>query len=142
MKKIIFSLALSFALLPNAYATHPQCGKTELADIMEDMKDALKGYKKALKQGDEAAMKNHSQSLYDLSLKSKDFVPLKITDKTDLSAEEKAQYAKYQKGMELMAESVKKLMDAKDEASRKTALAAIGKGNKKGHKAFKMKCKD
>lgn len=141
MKNILFSVLLTLSFLPSAFAVHPDCGKTELTDVMKEMKDALKGYKKALKQNDESAMKTHSQSLYDLSLKSKDYIPLRVSDKKALSAEEKTKYAHYQKGMEKMAESVKALINATDNDARKKALAVIGKGNKKGHKAFKMKCK-
>ncbi|AWB65891.1 hypothetical protein C2869_05295 [Saccharobesus litoralis] len=141
MKKLLLTCLLTLCFLPTTYAAHPQCGKTELSSVMKDMKDALKGYKTAMKKQDEAGMKTHSQALYDLSVKSKEYVPLSISDKSSLSAEEKAKYAKYQKGMDMMAKAVKKLMNATDDATRKAALAVIGKGNKQGHRNFKMKCK-
>lgn len=142
MKKVILGIALSLSVIASAQAAHPMCGKTDLADNMGKMKDAMKGYKKAMKSGDEAAMASNVAELAKLVETSADQVPLAITDKAELTDEQKADFEKYQKGMMLLAEAVKQLGQADDEMTRKVALKAVGKASKKGHKAFKMDCDD
>jgi len=141
--KMKLVLALSAALLAApSFASHPQCGETELAGVMGDMKDAMKAYKKAFKAGDDAKMTQVSSDLLKMIDKSTDLVPLKITDKKELNAAEQAKFEKYQKGMNFLKEAVTKLHNAENADAKKAALKMIGKASKKGHKAFKMKCDD
>lgn len=141
MKKIILATLLTVSTMTSAYAAHPQCGKTELSEIMEDMKDTLKDYKGALKAKDEAGLRNSADKLLKLAMKSKEHVPLTISDKKSLSSSEQAKFTKYQKGMEKMIDSIKSLAAADNDKSRITALKAVSAGSNKGHKAFKMDCK-
>jgi len=141
--KMKLVLALSAALLSApSFAGHPQCGETELAGVMGDMKDAMKAYKKALKSGDDAKMTQVSSDLLAMIDKSVELVPLKITDQKELNAVQQAKFEKYKKGMSYLKEAVTKLHNAKDVDAKKAALKMIGKASKKGHKAFKMKCDD
>lgn len=142
MKKLIIGAALALSVVTTAQAAHPMCGKTDLADNMGKMKDAMKGYKKAMKAGDEETMATIVNELTSVIEKAKDQVPLAISDKETLTDEQKADFEKYQKGMMFLAEAVKQLGQADDEMTRKVALKAIGKASKKGHKAFKMDCDD
>lgn len=142
MKKLIIGAALALSVIASAQAAHPMCGETDLAENMGKMKDAMKGYKKAMKAGDEAAMAGIVADLTSAIESAKDQVPLAISDKSELDDKQKADFEKYQKGMMLLAEAVKQLGQAEDDMTRKVALKAIGKASKKGHKAFKMDCDD
>ncbi|SES64240.1 cytochrome b562 [Thalassotalea agarivorans] len=141
MKKL--TLLLSALLLStSALASHPQCGKTDLAEVMDEMKDSMKAYKQAFKASDEAKMAAVVEQLLQQIDKAETLVPLQISDQATLTAEQQAQFEKYQKGMAYLEKSVLTLKDAKTADERKAALNAIGKSSKKGHKAFKMKCDD
>ena len=143
MKKIITSIATVLVLLsPAALAAHPMCGKTELADVMGGMKDNMKAVKKAVKAGDIAKVNAIANDLLNAIDKSTNLVPLAISDKTELSAEQEADFKKYQKGMEFLKSAVADLASAKDAGAVKMALGKIGKASKKGHKAYKMDCDD
>ncbi|MFD2168056.1 cytochrome b562 [Thalassotalea euphylliae] len=143
MKKTTISVALaSFLFAMPAMAAHPMCGKTDLADIMGNMKDQMKVIKKAAKTGDMATLNETAQKLLAQVEKADSYVPLAISDKKELDATQQADYEKYQKGMGFLKQSVEELIAAKDPAAIKAALGKIGKSAKKGHKAFKMDCDD
>ncbi|WP_394172786.1 cytochrome b562 [Thalassotalea litorea] len=143
MKKLLISsfvcaLAMSGQALAND--VHPMCGETELAGIMGDMKDNMKAYKKAMKDGDTDAMNAVVKDLLANIEKSDGLVPLQISDNKNLTAEQQADFEKYQQGMAFLQESVEALSNATTDDERKAALGQIGKASKKGHKAYKMDC--
>lgn len=140
MKKIIITIALTLLTLSSANAAHPMCGKTELADLMDTMKDNMKAIKMAAKSSDTDEVTKIANELLLTVQKSQKFVPLSISDKTELTADQKADFSKYQKGMKALEKAVTDLSLAKTAAQQKEALAVIGKSAKKGHKAFKMDC--
>lgn len=129
-------------MLSPAYASHPQCGKTELAETMGEMKDAMKAYKKAFKSGDDKASAEISESLLSMIDKASNNIPLKISDSETLSVVQKNKVEMYKKGMKKLKDAVIQLNKAENKEAKKAALKLIGKASKKGHKAFKMKCDD
>ncbi len=142
MKKILLTLILSFTTLVSAQAAHPQCGETKLAKIMGDMKDDMKEIKGAAKSQDTIKVSAIAQDLLMTIRKADAYVPLAISDKKELTAAQQAEYDDYKKGMEVLEDAVTELTMAKTADEQKAALAKIGKAAKKGHKAFKMDCKD
>ena len=142
MKKTLATLILAGSLLAPAYASHPQCGKTELASIMGDMKDAMDDYKKAFKANDTAKQLEVTGNLLTLIDKSADLVPLQISDNLSLSDEQKGLVEKYKKGMTQLRDAVEQLSKADNPLAKKAALKLVGKASKQGHKAFKMDCDD
>ena len=143
MKKLIVPVVLSaLAFSAPSFASHPMCGKTELAELMGDMKDSMKAVKKAVKSGNIDEVSNIANNLLTAVNQSTDLVPLAISDQQNLSAEQQADFKKYQKGMEYLKSAVTELASAQDLPAIKAALGKIGKASKKGHKAFKMDCDD
>ncbi|REL30462.1 cytochrome b562 [Thalassotalea euphylliae] len=143
MKKMIVPVVLSaLAFSTPSYASHPMCGKTELADLMGDMKGSMKAVKKAVKSGDIEKVSMIANELMTAVNQSTDLVPLAISDQKTLTAKQQADFKKYQKGMEYLKSAVSELAQAKDLPAIKSALGKIGKASKKGHKAFKMDCDD
>ncbi|QDP00273.1 cytochrome b562 [Thalassotalea sp. PS06] len=145
MKKLLISsliCAVAFSSQAMANDVHPMCGETELADIMGDMKDNMKAYKKAMKAGDTEAMNAVVTDLLANIDKSDDLIPLQISDNKELSAEQQADFEKYQKGMAFLQGAVEELGKATNDDERKAALGKIGKASKQGHKAYKMDCED
>ncbi len=140
MKKIIMTIALSLLTLSTANAAHPMCGKTDLADLMDTMKDNMKAIKTATKANDTDKVNAIAQELLTTVKKADQFVPLTITDKPELTPAQQADFEKYQKGMKFLEKAVTELTNAKTAEEQKAALAVIGKSAKKGHKAFKMDC--
>lgn len=143
MKKLLISsfvCALCVSAPAMANDVHPMCGETELAGIMGDMKDNMKAYKKAMKAGDSEAMNAVVTDLLANIEKSDGLVPLQISDDKNLTAEQQADFEKYQKGMVFLQESVEALSQATTDEERKAALGNIGKASKKGHKGYKMDC--
>ncbi|TRX52824.1 cytochrome b562 [Thalassomonas sp. M1454] len=142
MKKILLTLALSFTTLVSAHAAHPQCGETELAKIMGEMKDDMKAIKGAAKSNDTIKVSALAQDLLITVRKADDYVPLVISDKKELTAAQQAEFDDYKKGMAALEDAVTELTMAKTADEQKAALGKIGKSAKKGHKAFKMDCDD
>jgi len=143
MKKIITTLVTALTLLsPVTFAAHPMCGKTDLAEVMDNMKDSMKAIKKAAKAGDSAKVNNIAADLLSNVENAQDFIPLAISDQKELNAEQQKDFDNYKKGMGYLKEAVEELASAQDMASVKMALGKIGKASKKGHKAYKMDCDD
>lgn len=142
MKTKILAAITGLMMLSPAYASHPQCGKTELAETMGEMKDAMKAYKKAFKSGDDKATAEISESLLSMIDKASKNIPLKISDSETLSVVQKNKVEMYKKGMKKLKDAVIQLNKAENKEAKKAALKLIGKASKKGHKAFKMKCDD
>ncbi|WP_448211980.1 cytochrome b562 [Colwellia sp. MEBiC06753] len=143
MKKVILTALVScIAFSTPSFANHPMCGKTELADVMDNMKDQMKLIKGAVKSGDIAAVTAAATDLLAQVEKSDQYIPLSISDKKELNAEQQAQFNDYQQGISSLKDAVTELVAAQDLASAKMALGKIGKASKKGHKAFKMDCDD
>lgn len=136
---IITALVL---LSPSAFAAHPMCGKTDLAEAMDGMKDSMKAIKKAVKKGDTAKVSEIATNLLNSVEKAQNFVPLAISDSKELNAEQQKDFDSYKKGMTYLKDAVTELASAKDIASIKMALGKIGKASKKGHKAYKLDCDD
>ena len=142
MKNWIVAILLTVGISGQAIAAHPQCGETQLADIMADMKKAMKAYKGGLKANDTDAMAKAAQQLKDLIAKSDGLIPLQISDNAELDKAQQQDYKMYQKGMKMLAGAIEKLAAANGQAERKEILGKIGKLSKKGHKSFKMDCDD
>ncbi|TKB47862.1 cytochrome b562 [Thalassotalea mangrovi] len=145
MKKLLISSLLctiAFSSQTMANDVHPMCGKTDLAEVMGDMKDNMKAYKKAMKAGDSDAMEQVVTELLANIDKADDLVPLQISDNQDLNTEQQADVKKYQKGMLFLQGAVEELAKASNDDERKAALGKIGKASKQGHKAYKMDCED
>ena len=143
MNKVIIPVVLSSLLFTApSFAAHPMCGKTELAETMGDMKSNMKAIKKAVKMGDIKQVTTIANELLTQVNQSYDLVPLAISDKKELSAEQQADFKNYQKGMKSLKTAVTELTEATDVASIKAALGKIGKASKKGHKAFMLDCDD
>ncbi|NMP29931.1 hypothetical protein HII17_00030 [Thalassotalea sp. M1531] len=141
MKKLIVPVLLSsLAFAAPSMAAHPMCGKTELADVMGDMKDQMKAVKKAAKSGDIAKVTAIANELLASVDKADQYVPLVISDKKELNATQQADFKDYQNGIKFLKGAVTDLASAKDIGAIKMALGKIGKASKKGHKAFKMDC--
>lgn len=141
MKKILIPVLLStIAFSTPSMAAHPMCGKTELAQIMDDMKDHMKAVKKAVKAGDMDKLGSIADQLLAAVDNSYNLVPLAISDKAELTEDQKGDFANYQKGMKYLKGAIEELKAAKDMGEVKAALGKIGKSSKKGHKAFKMDC--
>ena len=140
MKKILLSALLALFTVNTAIAAHPQCGETELAQVMGDMKDNMKAIKKAVKSDDSESLDTTVTKLLNNIQKSEKLVPLTITDKKELTAEQKSELADYKKGKQALHEAATELSQATTAEQRKAALGKIGKAAKKGHKAFKMDC--
>lgn len=142
MKKILLFTLLSFFTLTSANAAHPQCGETELASIMSDMKDDMKAIKKAAKTDDSAQLTTIAQQLLITVQRAVQYVPLSISDTKTLSTEQQQQYDDYKQGIQSLEKAVLALTKASSVDEQKSALGQIGKAAKKGHKAFKMDCDD
>lgn len=140
MKKILLSAILSLSFISSAFAAHPQCGETELANIMGNMKDNMKAIKGAAKANDIEKLNLVAKELLASVQKADQYVPLTITDQQQLTAEQQTKFDDYKKGIAKLEKAVTSLTTATNAAERKTALASIGKAAKKGHKAFKMDC--
>ena len=140
MKKILLSTLLSFFTLTSAYAAHPQCGETELASIMSDMKDDMKAIKKAAKAKDSAQITTVAEQLLSTVQKADQYVPLSISDSKALTAQQQQEYDDYKQGIQSLEKAVLALTKASSMDEQKAALGKIGKAAKKGHKAFKMDC--
>ncbi|MDX1320677.1 MAG: cytochrome b562 [Oceanospirillum sp.] len=120
-----------------------QCGKTELAEQMKEMKDHLKAYKKAAKSEDWAAMAENREALLELTISAKEEMPFKAQGKPE-QAQQKMQ-GNYQKGMTRLEDLLAQLETAetaKDADQVMDVMQQIGKQSKKGHRAFKQKCDD
>lgn len=142
MKKIILASLLAVSVASPAYASHPMCGKTELADVMGGMKDKMKAIKKAVKTGDMGQVTTIAKDLLAQVEESENHVPLAISDKPELNEKQQAQMADYKKGLKMLKKAVTELVKADNLVAIKSALGDIGKASKKGHKAFKMDCDD
>lgn len=142
MKKLLITALLSFVTLTSANAAHPQCGETELAEIMSSMKDNMKAIKAASKEKDSAKISEIAAELLVHVQDSAKYVPLAISDKKELTAQQQADFDKYQKGMKALEKAVLELKNATSFEQQKAALGLISKASKKGHKAFKMDCDD
>lgn len=142
MKKLLLCTLLAFSTISSAFAAHPQCGETELANIMGDMKDSMKAIKGAVKANDTDKVSVLAKELLSTVQKADQYVPLNITDKKELNAAEQQEYQDYQQGIELLEKAVNELAVATTPDQQKEALGKIGKVAKKGHKAFKMDCDD
>ncbi|MDG1734167.1 MAG: cytochrome b562 [Thalassotalea sp.] len=142
MKKILLTLVLSFTTLLSAQAAHPQCGETELATIMGEMKDDMKAIKGAAKAKDSDKVTLIAQQLLVTVQKADAYVPLAISDKKELTTQQQAKFDDYKKGVSALEKAVTELTLAKTADEQKAALGKIGKAAKKGHKAFKMDCDD
>ncbi|WP_371187991.1 cytochrome b562 [Thalassotalea maritima] len=140
IKNIALASLLSISFLPSAFAAHPMCGETPLAEVMGNMKDDMKIIKQSLKAGDEQAVKQAAQSLLANIRQGDTLVPLSVADNEQLNDEQKAKFNQYQRGMADLESATMELIRAQDNTARKQALAKIGKLAKKGHKAFKMDC--
>ncbi|WP_371376590.1 hypothetical protein [Thalassotalea aquiviva] len=142
MKKLLLGTLLTLMSVSSAFAAHPQCGKTELAEIMDIMKDDMKAIKAATKAKEQDKVTALAEKLLVSVQKADAYVPLKISDSKELNAQQTEQFNDYKKGMELLTKAVVELTKADSIEAQKIALAVIGKSAKKGHKAFKMDCDD
>lgn len=142
MKKLLLCTFLSLFTLSFAHAAHPQCGETDLANIMGDMKDSMKAIKGAAKAQDTEKVSALAKELLESVQKADQYVPLNISDKKELTAEQQQKFEDYQHGMEILEKAVTELASATTSDAQKVALGKIGKVAKKGHKAFKMDCDD
>ncbi|QBY04754.1 hypothetical protein E2K93_10315 [Thalassotalea sp. HSM 43] len=140
IKKVLLGALISLSTMSTAFAAHPMCGETELARIMSDMKNNMKAIKNSFKRGEQELLDDAAKALLSNIRESDTLVPLSISDKKELSEEQKKQFNDYQKGMAALEEATMELIAAKDDAERKAAIGKIGKTAKKGHKAFKMDC--
>ncbi|WP_448548017.1 hypothetical protein [Thalassotalea fusca] len=140
MKKTLATLLLATTFLAPAYAAHPQCGETELSGIMGDMKDAMKAYKKALKENDTSKQLEITGNLLTLIDQGSELIPLQISDNLSLTEEQKGLVEKYKKGMKKLKDAVVQLSEANNPMAKKAALKLVGSASKQGHKAFKMDC--
>ena len=141
MKKLSLFVFLT-GLSIGAQAAHPQCGKTPLSDLMDDMKDSVNVIKKSLKADNIGAVNTEAKKLLTIVSNAKKHVPLQVSDKKSLNAEQKAQFSDYQKGMDMVAEKIQLLVQAKDKKAGMNALKEVSKVTKSGHKDFKMDCDD
>lgn len=133
------ALLLSPSALADGHAA--QCGKTELASQMKEMKKHLKGYKKASRSDDWDTMATHREALTRLTIDGQDEIPYKAQGKPE--DEKQAMTAKYRKGMEQLETLLEQLAAAeaeKDSREVKSLMKKLGAQSKKGHKAFKLKC--
>lgn len=120
-----------------------QCGKTELAEQMKEMKDHLKAYKTAAKSDNWAAMAESREALLKLTLSAKTEMPYKAQGKPQ--NEQAKMQGNYKQGMEKLEGLFNQLADAeaaKDSAKVADLMEQVGQQSKKGHKAFKQKCDD
>ncbi|WP_176329989.1 cytochrome b562 [Oceanospirillum sanctuarii] len=120
-----------------------QCGKTELAEQMKEMKDHLKAYKKAAKSEDWAAMSENRAALLELTISAKEEMPFKAQGKPQ--NEQAKMQGNYKKGMGQLEDLLTQLEaaeQAKDADKVEELMGEIGKQSKKGHRAFKQKCDD
>ncbi|KMT65052.1 cytochrome b562 [Catenovulum maritimum] len=140
MKRVLLASLLTLAMVPTSYAASAKCGETPLAEIMGDMKKTMKSLKPALAKGQADEIAQLAGKLESLAEKSIDYIPLKISETKQLNPKQKAQFTKYQEGMKKLASVAKELASAKDDKTRKDLAKQIGKINKQGHRAFKMKC--
>ncbi|WNC72880.1 cytochrome b562 [Thalassotalea psychrophila] len=140
MTKILLSAILSISFISSAFAAHPQCGETELANIMGNMKDSMKAIKGAAKSDDFEKINSIAKELLISVQKADQYVPLAITDQKELSAEQQQKFNDYKNGIANLEKAVTSLTNATNTAEQKAALGKIGKAAKKGHKAFKMDC--
>lgn len=140
MKTLIITIFLSLLTLSTAQAAHPQCGETELSSLMGEMKDSMKAIKTAAKAENTAEVTLKAQSLLTQVKDAYAHIPLVISDKTELSTEQKQQFNDYKKGLEKLESAVKELIAAKTAKEQKQALGKIGKSAKSGHKEYKMDC--
>lgn len=142
MTKLLLSAILSIVFISSANAAHPQCGETELANIMGNMKDNMKAIKGAAKANDFDKINALSKELLSNVQKAEQYVPLTITDQKELNAQQQEKFDDYKNGISSLENAVTSLTTATNIAEQKAALGKIGKAAKKGHKAFKMDCDD
>ncbi|WNC68157.1 cytochrome b562 [Thalassotalea nanhaiensis] len=140
MKKLLLSTILSISFISSAFAAHPQCGETELANIMGNMKDNMKAIKGAAKADDFEKINAIAKQLLVDVQKAEQYVPLAISDKKELNQEQQKEFDDYKNGIANLEKAVTSLTTATNIEEQKAALGKIGKAAKKGHKAFKMDC--
>jgi hypothetical protein len=140
MKNVIITIFISLLTLSTAQAAHPQCGKTELSSLMDEMKDSMKAIKTAVKASNTAEVTLKAQYLLTQVKDASAYVPLTISDKKDLSAGQQKQFVDYKKGLEQLESAVEALVVATTAKEQKQALGKIGKAAKSGHKEYKMDC--
>lgn len=120
-----------------------QCGKTELAEQMKEMKDHLQAYKKAAKAENWDAMAENREALLELSLAAKEETPLKAADKPESAKAKMTE--NYRNGMSMLEDLLADLETAEkaqDKGQVMDVMEEIGKHTKKGHRNFKLKCDD
>ncbi|MDN3653488.1 cytochrome b562 [Thalassotalea ponticola] len=142
IKPLLVASLLTATTMSSAFAAHPMCGETELAAVMNDMKDNMKTIKQSFKAGNTAQVKQAAEELLSNIGKTDSLVPLSISDDNQLTAEQKRKFEQYQRGMATLEQATTELINANDSDAIKQALANIGKVAKKGHKAFKLDCDD
>jgi len=142
-KKTFASTLLTASLLVsgNVMAHGDDCEHSRLGDVMHDMKDSLKAYKRAAKKSDWAAMGEARNTLVELSGSVYDEQPLKVKE---VSAEERPELIKtYQMGMDRLSELFSQLEQAEsaqDKAQVMALLKKLGAHSKKSHKATALDC--
>lgn len=147
-----------------SFAHTAHCKDTELSQLMEGMKDDLKGYVGAFKQSDSAAMQQNLNELIAASVKAKKYVPLKLQDEMpmpNMSAEEHSQmgsmqgmqnmegmshsahmeHMRYLEGIDKLSGLLRQLQAAGDDKAQvKALLGEIKQHSKSSHEAFRKEC--
>ncbi len=152
MKLLLIPALLSLSTLAFAHSDHEhdlapkiteaQCGKTELADVMGEMKKSMKAIKAAGKAQDSKKITMIAEQLLTSVQKAQIHVPLSIATGNKLTTEQQTKFEDFQKGIQVLEQAVAELVAADSSAAQKSALGKISKISKKGHKAFKMDCDD
>lgn len=147
------------------FAHTAHCKDTELSQLMEGMKDDLKGYVGAFKQSDSAAMQQNLNELIAASVKAKKYVPLKLQQEDapmpNMSAEQHSQmgsmqgmqnmegmshtahmeHMRYLEGIDKLNGLFRQLKAAgNDKGQVKALLGEIKEHSKSSHEAFRKDC--
>lgn len=134
---VTYTLLLVSLFSANAFAHEGHCEDTNLGAMMAKMKKIEKSLKKAVRSEDYEDIAEYAAELKDYSAKASQEQPLKYKDRDAEFAELKEKYIQAYKDMD---KALDHLIAAKTEAELESAMDALKKANKQGHKGFKKDC--
>ncbi|WP_239187589.1 hypothetical protein [Vibrio sp. Of7-15] len=149
MKYKALVIILTCLFMPLKGFTHSaHCEDTKLNRLMEDMKFQLKAYTEAFKQDDTKLMQESLLKLEEYTIKSKDYIPLKIlnnmdsntTTIMDLTEIQLEDFKNYEHEINRLLTYIERLKRTSDKSTIKSTLKTIKKHSKKSHKLFLKDC--
>lgn len=147
-KALFIVVSFLFFLPLKGYTHSAHCEDTNLSRLMEDMKFQLKSYAEAFKQDEPELMEAALLKLEKYTVRSKDYIPLKIlnnmdsntTTMMDLSDIQLEDFKNYEYELNQLLTYIERLKRTSDKDTIKSTLKKIKKHSKKSHKLFLKDC--